>query len=104
MRNSERTLETRSWMFLQEIKERKRKKKRLRRTGLRIRSVGVVHFIESSPSFIRQVNEMAGGGQAGELEEDKLDKGMQVLHLAAISHTEKRCSGRPFPAAHLEAG
>lgn len=47
---------------------------------------------------------MAGGGQAGELDEDKLDKGMQVLHLMTISYADQQCSDRPFPAAHLEKG
>jgi hypothetical protein len=36
------------------------------------------HFTLSSSSLNFQVNEMAGGGQAGELNEDKLDKGMQT--------------------------
>ena len=37
--------------------------------------------------FASKVNEMAGGGQAGELNEDKLDKGTQVLHRGMISDT-----------------
>jgi len=47
---------------------------------------------------------MAGGGQAGELDEDKLDKGTQVHYREMISHTYGQCSGRPFPTAHLETG
>lgn len=35
---------------------------------------------------------MAGGGQAGELKEDKLDKGTQLLLLEPVSHTDERCS------------
>ena len=31
---------------------------------------------------------MAGGGRAGELEEDKLDKGTQMLHRWPISPTD----------------
>jgi len=47
---------------------------------------------------------MAGGGQAGELDEDKLDKGTQTVHLGMISHADELCSGRSFPTAHLETG
>lgn len=31
---------------------------------------------------------MAGGGKAGELDEDKLDKGMRVLHPGEIILTD----------------
>lgn len=47
---------------------------------------------------------MAGGGQAGELSEDKLDKGTQLLRHGVISHTYRGCSGRPLPTVHLETG
>ena len=47
---------------------------------------------------------MAGGGQAGELKEDKLDKGMQEHLPLGGALTDGRCSDRPFPAAHLETG
>lgn len=36
---------------------------------------------------------MAGGGQAGELKEDKLDKGTRLLSSETISHAQGRCSG-----------
>ena len=36
-------------------------------------------FFSAAIFIAFQVNEMAGGGQAGELKEDKLDKGTQVL-------------------------
>ena len=36
---------------------------------------------------------MAGGGEAGELDEDKLDKGTQVPRFRTISHTDGQCSG-----------
>lgn len=35
---------------------------------------------------------MAGGGQAGELKEDKLDKGTQAHYLRAICPTDGQCS------------
>lgn len=47
---------------------------------------------------------MAGGGQAGELKEDKLDKGAQTFHHVPTSHTYGECSGRSLPTAHLERG
>ena len=45
MRNSKKMSETRYWMFSRGIKERNRKKRRLRRIGLRIRSAMVILFI-----------------------------------------------------------
>jgi len=47
---------------------------------------------------------MAGGGQAGELNEDKLDKGMQVFRLEQGCWHALYTSRRSFPAAHLETG
>lgn len=48
--------------------------------------VGGCNTFTLSPSSLDcQVNEMAGGGQAGELKEDKLDKGIQMHLLGATS-------------------
>jgi len=48
---------------------------------------------------------MAGGGKAGELNEDKLDKGMQVFcREQGVRHSDMWFSGRSLPTAHLETG
>lgn len=81
-------------MFSQVVKEMNTSKSRRKRTGSRVRSVGGNALITLSlRSVRRQVNEMAGGGQAGELKEDKLDKGMQMLLFGATGNsTDRQCS------------
>lgn len=61
-------------------------------------------FTPSLFSLRCQVNEMAGGGEAGELREDKLDKGMRTLLLGPIIGADGQHSDRSFPTAYLERG
>ena len=64
-------------------KGRKQKEKEAQKNWFAGKVGGSNGFTPSSFSLSCQVNEMAGGGQAGELKEDKLDKGMQALLLGA---------------------
>jgi len=47
---------------------------------------------------------MAGGGEAGELDEDKLDKGIGELFFDRLSPTNGSSSGRSFPTTHTGTG
>ena len=46
---------------------------------------------------------MAGGGEAGELDEDKLDKGTDPI-FRQLRPADGFCSCRSFPTAHIGAG